>query len=485
MQIFESRKKNWKEFEKAVEIEIKKAIELTFQKAGADRWKAICCFHQERKASLFYYESTGSYICYGCGRHGVSYEKYLYFVENLKSYNLTERLGDPVASYPYKDEEGKILYQKFRFEKRDDKGEIEKTYRIWKPDDKGGWVRNIQEVRRVIYNLDKINNSGDKPIFLLEGEKDCDNLMTKFEGILATTSDIGAGRGIKKWKPEYYEFFQDREVIIIPDNDRVSKIFYRDIGNNLVGIAKSIRFLELPELPEHGEISDWLMKDRTLKELFELIKESPKFPLLVPVEDRECVSVYELMRTELPAKKMLLGDGIIPSKGFGLIGGLTKEGKTTFGLQMALSLISGNHFLEDFKVIKKCKVLYLYHENDINFVKGRIKGLMKGFAETEKPISAEDEKNLKVINAQDYTFDFKRPEIGSLKKIINEVNPDVIFLDPLSLFVGFELTKPENIKKLRDFLKNTSDCFWVIIHHYIKPAYLSKGTSDIPLYIGF
>jgi len=177
---------------------------------------------------------------------------------------------------------------------------------------------------------------------------------------------------------------------------------------------------------------------------------------------------------------MLLGDGIIPLKGFGLIGGLTKEGKTTFGLQMALSLISGNHFLEDFKVIKKCKVLYLYHETNLEFIDDRLAGLMRGFAETEKPISEEDEKNLYIINAQDYTFDFKKPEMGTLKKIIEAVEPDVIFLDPLSLFVGFELTKPENIKRFKDFLRATCDCFWMIIHHYIKPSYLSKGTSDVP-----
>jgi len=202
--------------------------------------------------------------------------------------------------------------------------------------------------------------------------------------------------------------------------------------------------------------------------------------LEIPIEERECITLYELRRSELPAKSMLLGDGLIPIKGFGLIGGLTKEGKTTFGLQMALSLISGNHFLEDFKVIKKCKVLYLYHENDIYFINDRIDQLMRGFAETEKLISEKDEKNLHIINAQNYTLDLKKPEIGSLKKIINEVAPDLIFLDPLSLFVGFEMTKAENIKRLRDLLKDICDCFWMMIHHYIKPAYLSKGTSDIP-----
>ena len=462
------------------DFEEKKAIELSFKKAGDHRWKALCCFHTEKHASLYYYDLTESYYCFGCGRHGISYEKYLRYIEALKPFNLVESLGEPVASYAYRDEEGKLLYQKYRFEKRNEKGEIEKTFRIWRPDSKGGIIRNIQGIRRVIYNLDKINNSGDKIIFLLEGEKDCDNLMTRFEGILATTSDIGAGRGFKKWRPEYYDFFQDRSIIIIPDNDKVSRTFYRDIGNSLVGIAKSAKWLILPGLKEHGDITDWLTQGGTLEELFKLIEKAPEFPLPIPIEERECITLYELRRSKLPPKKMLLSNGIIPIKGFGLIGGLTKEGKTTFGLQMALCLVSGNHFLEDFKVIKKCKVLYLYHEDDIYLINDKTDLLMNGFAETEKAIREEDEKNLHIINAQNYTFDSKNPELGSLRKIISEVKPDVIFLDPLQLFTDSDLTKSDNIKKLRDFLKHTYDCFWMIIHHYIKPSYLSKGTKEVP-----
>jgi len=334
------------------DFEERKAIELSFKKAGENRFKALCCFHEERHESLYYYEKTSSYICYGCGRHGVSYEKYLLYTENLKPYNLTERLGDPVASYPYRDEEGKLLYQKFRFEKRNDKGEIEKTYRLWRSDSKGNIIRNIQGVRRIIYNLDLINDSGDKVIFLLEGEKDCDNLMTKFEGVLATTSDIGAGAGFKKWRPEYYEFFQDRDVIIIPDNDKISKIFYREIGNNLVGIAKSIKFLELPDLKEHGDITNWLMKGGTLADLFELIKQAPEFPLPIPIEERTEVNVKEIIEANLEPEEMIIDNGIMMTKNYTLIVSRHKKGKTLFSLNLALNLISGTLFLETYKKIR-------------------------------------------------------------------------------------------------------------------------------------
>lgn len=467
------------------DFEEKKAIELTFKKDGEYRWKTLCCFHEERHESLYYYEKTESYICYGadCRRHGVSYEKYLRYAKNLEPYKLTEKLGEPVASYAYRDEEGKLLYQKFRFEKRNDNGEIEKTYRLWRPDSKGNIIRNIQGVRRIIYNLNLINDSGDKIIFLLEGEKDCDNLTTKF-GVLATTSDIGAGRGLKKWRPEYYEFFQDRDVIIIPDNDKVSKIFYREIGNNLVGTAKSIKFLELPDLKEHGDTTDWLMKGGTLADLFELIKQAPKFPLPIPIEERFLVTAKELIETDLNPLKMLVGGGLIPKvEGYALIGGLAKEGKTLLSTQLGLNLVSGTNFLEDFKVDKKCKILYIYRENTKPGLKMIIEKQIEGLKKLDIKISKDDLGNFHTYYGRDITLTLKNPLLGNIERDIKAIEPDIIFLDPIGQFIGFDINKAENIKRFRDLLMELSPGFWVLIHHYTKPRYLAKGESDIaPIY---
>ncbi|RXG64722.1 hypothetical protein ES695_11215, partial [Candidatus Atribacteria bacterium 1244-E10-H5-B2] len=384
------------------DFEEKKAIELTFKKDGEYRWKTLCCFHKERHESLYYYELTESYICYGadCRRHGVSYEKHLKYIENLKPYNLTEKLGDPVASYPYRDEEGKLLYQKFRFEKRNEKGELEKTYRIWRPDSKGGIIRNIQGIRRVIYNLDKINNSGDKIIFLLEGEKDCDNLMTRFEGVLATTSDIGAGRGFKKWRPEYYDFFQDRSIIIIPDNDKVSRIFYRDIGNSLAGIAKSVKWVILSGLEEHGDITEWLIQGGTLEELFKLIEKAPEFPLPIPLEDRVEVDLEEILESDLPPEEMIIENGIMGIKNYVLIVSRHKKGKTLFSLNLALNLISKTPFLETYPVKRDCKVLYIYSESNIYNLNKVISLQIEGLKELGIIIPKECFKNFLSYNTR-------------------------------------------------------------------------------------
>ena len=450
------------------DFEERKEIELSFKKAGDHRWKALCYFHKEKHESLYYYDLTESYICYGCGRHGVSHEKYLRYIEALKPYNLTEKLGDPVASYPYKDEEGNLLYQKFKFEKRNEKGELIKTFRIWRPDSKGGIIRNIQGVRRVLYNLDKINNSGDKPIFLFEGEKDCDNLMTRFEGVLATTSDIGAGKGFKKWRPEYYDFFQDRNIIIIPDNDKISRIFYRDIGNNLVGIAKSAKWLILPGLEEHGDITDWLMAGGTLEELFKLIEEAPEFPLPVPIEDRIEVNLKEILESNLPPEEMIIGDGIMGINNYCLIVSRHKKGKTLFSLNLALNLISKTPFLETYPVMKNCKVLYVFSESNVFNLNKVMSKQIEGLKELGIIIPKESFKNFHSYNTRKELLTISltpSDDLSRLQKCLDTFEPDVIIVDPISRIAIFNMNKAENITLFSNLMIRMRDCVWVIVHH--------------------
>lgn len=79
---------------------------------------------------------------------------------------------------------------------------------------------------------------------IVEGEKDVENL--KSMGFTATTSPMGAG----KWKASYNKYLKDKEVILIPDNDQPGYQHCRNIGQSLWGIAKNIKWLELPDLEE-------------------------------------------------------------------------------------------------------------------------------------------------------------------------------------------------------------------------------------------
>lgn len=118
-----------------------------------------------------------------------------------------------------------------------------------------------------------------KPLFIVEGEKDADNLAKI--GILATTNSGGAG----KWRAEYNKYFRDRKVILLPDNDEVGKKHMQEVGKNLKGIAKSIKWLIPPELKKGEDVSDWLESGGDLEKLFELVKTCPDFSSLPEAKD--------------------------------------------------------------------------------------------------------------------------------------------------------------------------------------------------------
>lgn len=206
--------------------------------------------------------------------------------------------------------------------------------------------------------------------------------------------------------------------------------------------------------------------------------------LKIPIEERDLVNAKELIETDLKPTEMLVGGGLIPKvEGYSLIGGLAKEGKTLLSLQLGLNLISGTNFLEDFKVGRKCRILYIYRENTKPGLKTIIEKQITGLEKMGTKIEEKDLENFYTYYGKDITLNLKNPIIGNLKKDIKAIEPDVIFLDPIGQFIGFDINKAENIKRFRDLLMEINPGFWVLIHHYTKPRFLSKGESDIaPIY---
>jgi len=232
--------------------------------------------------------------------------------------------------------------------------------------------------------------------------------------------------------------------------------------------------LQLPELTQNTIIPKLIQnKIFNEKEINEAFK--------IPIEKRNLINIRELIESKIKPDKMLVGGGLIPEIiGFGLIGGLAKEGKTLLSLQLGLSLVSGTNFLEDFKVNRKCKILYIYRENTKSGLNEIIKKQISGLKKSNIDISLSDLDNFYTYYGKDITLDLKYPRLGDLKNALKIVKPDVIFLDPIGQFIGFDINKAENIKRFTDLLKEICGCFWILIHHYTKPRFLSKGESDIP-----
>lgn len=99
------------------------------------------------------------------------------------------------------------------------------------------------------------------PIFICEGEKDVDRLWAA--GLIATTNPKGA----LNWKPEFNATLAGRNVVILTDNDDKGRKRTAKLLPMLAPVAGSVKALDLPNLPERGDVSDWLDAGNTVDDL--------------------------------------------------------------------------------------------------------------------------------------------------------------------------------------------------------------------------
>lgn len=195
--------------------------------------------------------------------------------------------GKMVEAYGYEDESGALLFEVCRFEKTEtlDNGDVvrTKTFRQRKLDgDRSIWA--VKGVRQVLYKLPVLLKHTTGAIHIVEGEKDVLNLMKL--GLLATTSPGGAG----KWRDEFSQALAGRFVVILPDNDDVGREHAEEVAQSVWQFADSVRIVELPDLPEKGDVTDWIDAGGTREQLRDIVASTPQWepeqaswPEVVPI----------------------------------------------------------------------------------------------------------------------------------------------------------------------------------------------------------
>lgn len=251
------------------------------RKSGSGKnWRARCPAHDDAHSSLSVGRGEAGRILVYC-HAGCQFDKI------MRSLNLSDRdiLPDAAegrrsghqdsapqsirATYQYRDEAGTLLFETVRCEPKD--------FRQRRPDGQGGWIWNLDGVRRVLYRLPELR--GQRTIYVTEGEKDADRLATL--GFAATTSPMGAG----KWREEYVEQLKAAEceqVVVIEDHDEAGHKHGLDVVTSCRHANLTVKHVSLPwpfrRRPKGGEdVSDWLER-HTADELNAVIARTPVAP---------------------------------------------------------------------------------------------------------------------------------------------------------------------------------------------------------------
>lgn len=268
----------------------KKGIVL-FCQAGCST-NQICADLGIKVADLFYQPANGSNGTNGANGH-----------TKKKDWTV-------IATYPYHRPDGSWAYEirrtvgkDFLYYRKDDVGRWICGHtggEYWFSANQGTWYQvkpsskipaNAQrklfyEGEKCPYRLPELLASDPAQIvFVVEGEKDVERCGK--EGLIATCNPLGAGQN--KWLDSFCQFFENRTVVNIPDNDppdsfdpatgKTTKGFQgqrhsRRIHDSLLFNCQSIKstVMELQGLPVKGDVSDWLDAGHTAAELITLAR---------------------------------------------------------------------------------------------------------------------------------------------------------------------------------------------------------------------
>lgn len=202
-----------------------------------------------------------------------------------------KKLGRIVSEYSYVSAEGELLFQALRYEPKD--------FRQRKPKPGGGWAYNLKDVQLVPFQLPELISAieNGRYVFVVEGEKDCLAMRDRIQGgVVATCCPMGAG----KWRPEYNKYFAGAGVLVLPDNDAPGRKHADQVATQLRTVTEDVRIIELPGLPEHGDVTDWLDAGGTREELLALIKAAMSGPFR-PLSDE---TKQPRVPTQLPPSKV-------------------------------------------------------------------------------------------------------------------------------------------------------------------------------------
>jgi RecA-family ATPase len=320
-----------------------------------------------------------------------------------------------VDTYPYHNEHRQLAYEVVRFEP--------KTFRPRYRDEKGGWVWDLKDVRRIPYRLPELikATAAKKDVVIVEGEKDVDALRAF--GIAATTCPSGAG----KWRDDYNQYFKGASVVIIGDNDEPGRNHARDVARALAPIAARVRVLDLaacwPECPPKGDISDWIAAGGTRDQLIELINRAPEYAERVEANaSNNLFTADALQKMTFPPLNYLL-PGLIP-EGLCLFVSRPKLGKSWFALDLAIATATCRFVLGDLKPTPG-DVLYLALEDGKRRLQRRITKLLPTFSGTWPP-------------GLSFATEWPRSDQGGLTNIESWItsaqNPRLVIVDTLAQF---------------------------------------------------
>lgn len=222
---------------------------------SGDGWTARCPAHEDNRNSLSLSEKEDGTLllkCHaGCSTEAVVHECGLTMRELFPKQERPVRQSYVKRSHVYRNRTGEVTHRKDIFLSGG---------ASWYHHTGEQWEKKQGNRKPEIYRADEVASQPDAEVWLCEGEKDADTLSGL--GLVATSLPSTG-----TFKREYKPFFEGRKVFICEDHDKAGRNHGEKCGKALQGVAKSVEVIRFPELPEKGDVTDFIEAGGTVEQL--------------------------------------------------------------------------------------------------------------------------------------------------------------------------------------------------------------------------
>jgi DNA primase len=168
--------------------------------------------------------------------------------------------------YQYRNLDGSLCFEVVRYQP--------KNFRQRRPDGHGGYIWNLQGCDTVLYRLPEITDAikRGEPVFIVEGEKDADNAVSKL-GLQATTSAMGAN----KWCDAYSYSLRYATAFICPDSDAAGMKHAYAVADSLWEYCELVKIVRLrfpADAVKKKDLTDFIEQGGTADQIKALCDEA-------------------------------------------------------------------------------------------------------------------------------------------------------------------------------------------------------------------
>lgn len=429
-------------------------------KGGGGQWSARCPAHDDKRQSLSISQGKDGQVLLKC-HTGCTVES-ITSALGIEVKDLFQKQERPhvIATYTYPTGAQKLRYSDKHFSWRH-------------PDGKGGWEYNRKGIPHSLYVAGDLSGV----VFVVEGEKDADNLHKL--GYDTVSGEDGAGPG--KWRKEYTEQLKGRPVVIFQGNDQVGKDYAQETASALSKVCPEVKILDLslvwPEIPEHGDVSDLIAHfgpEKAVEMITALIDQTSQWTPAPDTKGRKAKaasSFGEDNTSFLWFPYLPIGDYTVMMADGG-------TGKTVLCCGIAAAVSRGKHLPGEEFDGEGQNVLMISAEDSGEILKKRLS------------LSGADLNRVFILDRSDsigMTFSDGYEEFADTVKAYK---PALVIIDPWHNYLGdrVDMNRANAIRPVFQKLSNLTkmcDCAMILVSHVTKRAqgvntnYAATGSNDL------